>query len=492
MELGETGISNIELDLNSRDEIPKVLMGLQHIYTDPATWEAVYPVLENITPVGVDPSNGREGMSYWSLLVLATLRLNCNVDYDKLKEMADQHASIREMIGIPYFDRGPAYSLQTLKDNVSLLTPELLQQINQIAVESGHRLLGVTETDEIHARCDSYVVRTYVHFPTDISLLFDAVSGLIRIVTRLCAEHQLPWWRQHKKNTMNLKKKYRKAQKLNHSTSEDPEKIAQRDQAIKEAYRGYLELACSFMLKADATVDALRATGFENEPQLLEIERFIAHAERQVDQTHRRVILEEKIPHHEKVFSVFEEHTEWISKGKAGVPQELGLRVCVVEDQYGFILNHQVMQQQTDDKVAVPIISETKAMFPNLAGCSFDKGFHTKPNQERLKELLDRVTLPKKGKLSKKDKEREFSEEFCQAKRKHSAVESAIGALQNHGLDICRDKGLDGFLRYVSIGILARNIQVLGHILQQTEKKRQRRIKKYRKTMEENRKQKAA
>lgn len=192
------------------------------------------------------------------------------------------------------------------------------------------------------------------------------------------------------------------------------------------------------------------------------------------------------------MFSIFEEHTEWISKGKAGVPQELGLKVCVVEDQFGFILNHQVMQHQTDDQVAVSIILETKELFPNLCGCSFDKGFHSKSNQERLSRLLDKVTLPKKGKLSEEDKEREYSEEFLKAKRKHSAVESAIGALQNHGLDICPDKGLKGFLRYVAIGMLARNIQILGHFLQQKEKKRQQRIAKYRKTRQRNQAQQAS
>ena len=120
------------------------------------------------------------------------------------------------------------------------------------------------------------------------------------------------------------------------------------------------------------------------------------------------------------------------------------------------------MQHQTDDAVAVPIISETKELFPNLTGCSFDKGFHSKSNQDRLRRLLDKTTLPKKGKLNEKEKEREYSEEFLKAKRKHSTVESAIGALQNHGLDICPDKGLKGFLRYVAIGMLARNIQILG------------------------------
>ena len=75
------------------------------------------------------------------------------------------------------------------------------------------------------------------------------------------------------------------------------------------------------------------------------------HAVRQINQIRRRVILGETIPHAEKVFSVFQSHTEWISKGKAGVPVELGLRVCIMEDQHRFVLHHQVMQKQTDDQV---------------------------------------------------------------------------------------------------------------------------------------------
>ena len=492
MEIGEIHISNIELDINSRDEIPKVLMGLQHIYTNRAIWEDVYPILESITPEGVDPNNGREGMTYWNMLVLASLRLNCRWDYDKLKEMADQHGSIRQMLEISLLNRNKAYSLQTLKDNVALLTPEKLGLINQKVVQHGHRLLGLKETEGIYARCDSYVVKTHVHFPTDISLLFDAVSSVIRLLSRICAEEGITWWRQHQKNIKSIKKKYRKAQKLKHSTSKDPVKQLKRDEAIRSAYEAYLLLTDTFTLRATTKVNSLRQAGYEDENRLLEIEGFIAHAERQIEQTYRRVTLEEKIPHDEKVFSIFEEHTEWISKGKAGVPQELGLKVCVVEDQYGFILNHQVMQHQTDDQVAVPIISATKEMFPNLSECSFDKGFHSKPNQKRLRGLLDKVTLPKKGKLNEKEKEIEYSDEFLKAKRKHSAVESAIGALQNHGLEICPDKGLNGFLRYVAIGILARNIQILGHILQQKEKKRQQRIERYRKTLEENRRQQAA
>ena len=168
------------------------------------------------------------------------------------------------------------------------------------------------------------------------------------------------------------------------------------------------------------------------------------------------------IPHDEKVFSIFEPHTEWISKGKAGVPVELGLKVCVLEDQYGFILHHQVMQNETDEQVAVSMIKHAQKNFPALSGCSFDKGFHSPRNQKELLEHLDSVVLPKKGKLSMKDKEREHSGEFIKTRYQHAAVESAINALEVHGLDRCPDHGLHGFNRYVSLAVLSRNIQLLG------------------------------
>ena len=189
----------------------------------------------------------------------------------------------------------------------------------------------------------------------------------------------------------------------------------------------------------------------------------------------RRVCFNETILHHEKIFSIFEPHTEWISKGKAGVPVELGLRVNLIEDQDQFILHHQVMRRQGDEKVAVEIVEDTKKRFPGLAAVSWDKGAHSPQNQRELKALLDLVVLPKKGKLSKADRQREDSREFKLLRRQHSAVESAINALEVHGLDRCPDHGIKGFERYVALAVLAKNIHRLGTVLREQQKERQRR-----------------
>lgn len=208
---------------------------------------------------------------------------------------------------------------------------------------------------------------------------------------------------------------------------------------------------------------------------LAELDGYLAHAERQIDQIRRRALYGEHSPHGEKVFSIFEPHTEWISKGKAGVPVELGLRVAVVEDQHGFILHHRVMEKLTDDQIAVPLIGETRARFPAISSASLDKGFHSPANQAGLAEVVDFPVLPKKGKRSAAELEREHDPEFIRLRRRHSAVESAINALEVHGLDLCRDHGIDGFKRYVALAVVARNIQRIGALLQARELERERR-----------------
>jgi hypothetical protein len=475
MKFGEVSISKIQFDLNSRDEIPKLLIGLQSIYTDKEVREKVSHVLMELVPSNVDPNNGREGMHLWKILVLGTVRLCCGWDYDKLQNIADNHTKLREMLGHSKFNFDSRYPLQTLKDNLRLFTREVYDKINTIVVEHGHKVIGLKSDDKINASCDSYVVETNVHFPTDINLLWDALRRTIILIMRLCDELGITDWRQGKDNLKKVKKLFLQAQRMKHSASKDDKKKQERERLIINIHLAYLSLAHALIKKAKETLASISTANIVIEFKIEEIEKLIGHAERQIDQIQRRVVEGETIPHHEKVFSLFEEHTEWISKGKFGKPIELGLNVCIIKDQFGLILYHLVMQQETDDKVAVPMVREAKSRFPNLSSCSFDKGFHSPSNQEELAKLLDKVILPRKGKLSAINKEIENSEEFKRARRKHAAVESSISALENHGLERCPDHGIDGFKRYVGLGILARNIQIIGHIIQQRQLKEEER-----------------
>jgi len=472
LNLGEVDIAKIKLDPKSRDDIPQLLAGLQYIYTHADVWQAVSKILEEIVPSRVGSDNngkasinkGRPGMEQWRILVLGTLRLGLNADYDRIHELANQHLTVRQMLGHGFSDFIDQYHLQTIKDNLGLFTPELLDRISQEVVRSGHLLFKKNDVS-LSARCDSFVVKTDVHFPTDINLLFDAIRKTIEECVQLCELHTLTGWRQGQHNIKTFKKQYRIIQKQKHSTSKDETKKLAQEEVIKKSHESYINLADAFLKRAKETRQAVLTQSTELVISVEDLDGYISHAERQIDQIRRRAINGIVIPHEEKVFSIFQPHTEWISKGKAGVPVELGLRVCVLEDRNGFILHHRVMENETDDKVAVTMIAQAKERFPRLTLCSFDKGFHSPQNQIDLKKELDTVVLPKKGRLSVADKERESSPEFTEARQQHSAVESAINALGVHGLDLCRDHGIDGFKRYVALAVVARNIQRLGAIV---------------------------
>ena len=480
MQIGEVDVSKVKFDLKSRDDIPKILRGLQHLYIDLPLRTKLFELLEAHIAPKVDKRNGRPGMTLWSIFVCGVVRLDLNIDYDRLHELVNHHDTLREMLGHAAFDDAQ-YHYQTLKDNVSLFTPELLDKINQLVVDGGHVLVKIKENEALRGRCDSFVVETNVHYPTDINLLYDAMRKVITLTARWCEQQEVSDWRQHQYNVGHLKRFMRKAQNKKRSKAKSEEQKKQNEALCIQAHQAYLDVAEHYLNKAQATLAKLEKGGGDEFDVLrkLEIEGFMRHAIRQIDQTKRRVILGEVIPHAEKVFSIFEPHTEWISKGKAGVPVELGVKVCILEDQHQFILHHQVMQQKTDDQVTVSMVAEAKKRFANLNACSFDKGFHSSDNQLALKDQLELVALPRKGKLSQIAQAEQQSDAFIKARRSHSAVESAINALEVHGLDMCPDHGIGGFKRYVAFAVVARNIHRIGAILWQQEQKREHRRQNY-------------
>ncbi len=474
MQIGEVDISAITFDPRSRDDIPKILRGLQHIYTELPLREGLFQLLEAKIAPAVNKGNGRPGMTLWSIFVCGVMRLDLNIDYDRLHDLVNNHNTLRAMLGHGTFDN-QAYHYQTLKDNVKLFTPELLDEINQRIVASGHLVAKKKSGEALRGRCDSFVVETDVHYPTDINLLYDALRKVITLTAQWSEERGLTDWRQHAYNVGHVKRALRSAQNKKRSKAKSDAQQAKNAALVISAHKAYLDVARRYLDKAKGTLTQLEQRGFVGEfdvPRKLDIEGFMAHAERQTDQIRRRVILGEVIPHDEKVFSIFETHTEWISKGKAGVPVELGVRVCLLEDQYQFILHHQVMEKQTDDQVTVSMVTGAKQRFHQLAACSFDKGFHSTANQVALQDHLTLVALPRKGKLSQRAQEIEQSAGFVKARRAHSAVESAINALEVHGLDVCRDHGITGFKRYVAWAVVARNIHRIGALLWQQEQQR--------------------
>ena len=99
LQLGELDIADIHIDTRSRDDIPQLLQGLQTLYTDKTLRAELFSVLEKLTPADIRTEQGRPGMTLWNILVMGTLKLNLNCDYDRLLELANQHKTLRQMLG---------------------------------------------------------------------------------------------------------------------------------------------------------------------------------------------------------------------------------------------------------------------------------------------------------------------------------------------------------------------------------------------------------
>jgi len=196
---------------------------------------------------------------------------------------------------------------------------------------------------------------------------------------------------------------------------------------------------------------------------------------RQIDQTDRRLPRGEAIPRHGKVFSLFEPHTRWIPKGKAGCPVELGVPVCILEDWHSFVLHHEVMWEGSDVDCAVPMAGAAQVRFPDLRAVSFDRGFHSPGNRIRFDEPLDDNVLPRKGCLNKADLERERDDGFAAMRRQHPAAGPAINSLEHRGLNRVLAQGPGGFARTVALSVVAMNVHRISLLPLRKARKRKRR-----------------
>ena len=285
---------------------------------------------------------------------------------------------------------------------------------------------------------------------------------LLRELGHAAKKSNIVGWRQWRHLTKEVKRCFNKVRSTRRAKSR-PDRV-----------EAYIERCRHLVGRAEESLKELEQADVAQSGML---QSLIAHARRQIDQVDRRLLKGETVAHDEKVFSIFEEHTRWVSKGKAGGAVEFGVPVCVVEDQFQFILHHKMMWEGSDTESAVPIIEETQALYPGLRVCSFDRGFHSPDNRVRLDAMLDLNALPRKGRLCVA--EREEAQAFAEARRQHPAVESAINPLEHRGLDRVRSHGADGFAHTVALSILAANLHRIGVLVRQrvrdAERRRRRR-----------------
>jgi IS5 family transposase len=273
-----------------------------------------------------------------------------------------------------------------------------------------------------------------------------------------------PGWRQSKHLLKRVKAHTRTIAQI--SGSKSPKVL----EGLPLAYERLLDRVAMILDRAKTLQEQGETEGRSMESWTLskELQHWIELTQQVCDTAYRRVILNEKVPNCDKLFSLFETHTQLYRRGKAGTPNQFGRLVLVFEDGAGFISHYHLMDREALD--ADLIVDQTREAQKKHQGAiktaSFDRGFYSSENEEQLAEIVDEPCVAPRHPQQYAERLANGSVEFHRLRRRHPGIESAIGALQSgNGLKRCRDRSEIGFERYFGLAILGRNIHVLGKLL---------------------------
>ena len=459
-------VGKVVLNLNCRNETIPILRGLQHIYNTPNVRNSILNAIARDVNGESSAQHGRPGLSYWEILVLAAVRLGCNYNYDQLQDLAENHHALRQLMGIGDWESEEKdtqkFDWRRIERNVNLLRPETIDKINQAIIEEGHRLEPKAAEK---VRADSFVVETNIHYPTDSSLIRDGLWKVLTIAAALAGLFGLEGWRQYKHLQRKAKRLVREIDRIAARKGKDYQK------RFQPLYRELLALAGAdpHASRCASRSRAKERYGRRGGPGLGQGVGNLCPANAAGLRVARRRVLEgETILNHEKLFSIFETHTQLYKRGKAGQPMQFGRLILLYEDGAGFITHHHLLPRDKGDRDVV--VQETRKAQKRHKGKirqgSFDRGFHSPENQKQLAKILQHPCLPMPGSKQAVEQEKTATVEFREARQSHPGIESAIGALQSgNGLERCRDQTEKGFERYIALGVLGRNLHVLGKLL---------------------------
>jgi hypothetical protein len=438
-----------------------VLAGLQHLYTCNSLRTKVVKLVAEDINQDTRRDVGRPGLDDWQIVVLAAVRLGCNYDYDKLQDQAENHRALRTVLGLGEWDEGPSFSSRRIRDTLCQLNPTTIAAINHAIVSYGQQL---HEDAAKCVRADSFVVETDIHYPSESTLIGDGMRKIIPLCVDLAPLIGEAGWRQSKHLLKRVKQHVRTIAQV--SASKSPKAKAH----LAPAYEQLLDRVAVILERAKTLQKQAEMNGCCLASRLLseQLQHWIQLAEQVCDTAYRRVILGEKVPNSEKLFSLFETHTQLYRRGKAATPNQFGRLVLVFEDGAGFISHYHLMDREARD--ADVIVEQTQAAQKKHQGqietASFDRGFYTPENETQLSAIVDEPCVPPRHPQQYAERLAHGSVTFHRLRQRHPGIESAIGALQSgNGLKRCRDHSEVGFERYLGLAILGRNIHVLGKLL---------------------------
>ena len=415
-----------------------------------------------------NPATGRDGMNAPQVLRSLVLQRVKNWDYRELRERIADGLSLRRFTDF-YSSHVPKHDAFNRAFN--RLTPQTLRAINEALVQAA---VALGLEDGCRLRVDTTVVETDIHYPTDSTLLWDSVRVITRLVGRL--GELLP---QAVAGFANrTRRARRRMQEIQRMTP------TQRQQRQRGKYRDLIRTSEEVVQSARAVlkntsnirgIDPLQDIAMRD--LRAQIEHYCGLGQRVIDQTRRRVIEGKSVPAEQKIYSIFEPHTDLIKRGKAQKPVEFGHKVFLAESAKGLITQYRVLEGNPGDDAQIrPCLKRHKRTFgeaPDLL--SGDRGFYSKDGLEDCHQAgVVLACIPQCG--GNKTREREAFEKspaFKRGQRFRAGIEGRISVLfRGRGMKRCLAEGRERFELLVGAAILANNLMVIARLLLRKHRRR--------------------
>jgi transposase, IS5 family len=420
------------------------------------------------------PRKGRRGLTAPQVLRSLVLMRVKNWDYRELRERIADGLTLRQFTDF-YCDRVPKHD--AFNRGFNRLTPQTLKAINDMVVQAAV-VLGLEDGAKL--RVDTTVVDTDIHHPTDNTLLWDVVRVVTRLVGRLAKALELRRIAGFRDRRRSARRRMYEIQRM---TTRQRQGVGSRQTAT---YRALIDIA--------EEVVASARTALDNTAKLLgkdpfaamtidairdEIAHYCGLGERVIDQARRRVLDGEQVPNAEKIYSIFEPHTDLIKRGKVRTPVEFGHKVFLAESAKGLVTQYKVLKGNPSDEVHVaPSLRRHRRAFrraPELYGA--DRGFFSEQNVAAcVHGAVKTVCIPQRGGNKTPQRQAyERSAAFKQGQRFRAGIEGRISVLmRGRGMKRCRAEGAERFALFVGAAVLANNLMIIAALLSKRSSRRRK------------------
>jgi IS5 family transposase len=408
------------------------------------------------------PCKGRRGLTAPQVLRSLVLMRVKNWDYRELRERIADGVTLRQFTDF-YCDPVPKHD--AFNRGFNRLTPATLKAVNDLVVQAA---VGLGLEDGAKLRVDTTVVETDIHHPTDNTLLWDVVRVVTRLVGRLAKALKMRCIKGFRDRRRSARRRMYEIQRMT---------TRQRQERQTTIYRALIGIAEEVVASAKT---ALEKTATMHGKDLFaamaidairdEIAHYCGLGEQVIDQARRRVLEGEQVPNAEKIYSIFEPHTDLIKRGKVRTPVEFGHKVFLAESAKGLITQYEVLKGNPTDEIHVaPSLKRHRRAFrraPELYGA--DRGFFSEQNVAAcVQGAVKTVCIPQRGGSKTPQRQAyERSAAFKQGQRFRAGIEGRISVLmRGRGMKRCRAEGAERFALFVGAAVLANNLMIVAALL---------------------------